>query len=160
MREALFVGDGGEKTALKDATGKRRKLKKQEVERLKNHLAVNLKPGNRQDKSCEATLQVPTRVDLPLGELLNPEMSEIIKDWAMAYTFTLGKITPQHQFNAQGLEGLVSVENVPLYQALLAASKTGIYRIEVFVPHEWADDPLQGDGGFLGDGSSTREDRL
>lgn len=145
---------------MTDTAGKRRKLKKQEIERLKNHLVANLKPGNRQDKACEAALQVPTRVDFPLGELLNPEMYEIIKDWVMAYTFTLGKITPQHQFNAQGLEGLVSVENVPLYQALLAASKTGIYRIEVFVPHRWTGDPLQGDVGFLEDGSSTREDRL
>src|SRR5579885_2118666 len=107
-----------------------------------------------QDQAGDAALQVPTRVDLPLGELLNPEMSEIIKDWAMTYTFTLGQITPQHQFDAQGLEGLVSVENVPLKKALLAASKTGIYRIEIFVPREYL---LRGASGLQEDRSSGQE---
>ncbi len=78
----------------------------------------------------------------------------------MTYTFTLGKITPQHQFNAQGLEGLVSIENIPLHQALLAANKTGLYRIEIFVPPVWKDDPFQGDSEFLEDEISTKEEKL
>lgn len=121
---------------------------------------ASFKPGNRWDTECNAALQAPTRVDLPLGELLNPEMYAIIKDWVMTYTFTLGKITPQHQFNAQGLEGLVSIENIPLHQALLAANKTGLYRIEIFVPHVWKDDPFQGDSEFLEEEISAKEERL
>jgi hypothetical protein len=144
---------------VKDTTGKRRKLRKQEIERLRSCLVASFRPGHRRDTACNAALQVPTRVDLPLGELLNPEMYEIIKDWVMAYTFTLGKITPLHQFNAQGLEGLVSIENIPLHQALLAANKTGIYRIEIFVPHAWKDDPF-GDPGFLENETSPQEERL
>lgn len=75
------------------------------------------------------------RVDLPLGELLNPNMHELLKICLLVgYTFLSGKITPHHQFCAQGIEGLVSIEPVPLNMALLAASKTGIYRIAIFVP--------------------------
>ena len=139
---------------MTNTAGKRRKLTKREVERLRDSFVASFQLGNMQDQAGDAALQVPTRVDLPLGELLNPEMSEIIKDWAMTYTFTLGQITPQHQFDAQGLEGLVSVENVPLKKALLAASKTGIYRIEIFVPREYL---LRGASGLQEDRSSGQE---
>jgi len=65
---------------LTDTTGKLRKLKKREIEHLRDRFVASCEPGNMQDRVCNAALQVPTRVDLPLGELLNPEMSEIIKD--------------------------------------------------------------------------------
>ena len=129
---------------MKDTAGKLRKLKKQEVERLRDRVVVNINSGDMQNQTCNRALQVPTRVDLPLGELANPEMSELIKDWAKTCTFTLGEITPQHQFNAQGIEGLVRIENVPLNMALLAARKIGIYRIEIFVPREWTYDVPRG----------------
>lgn len=145
------------KTDLTDTTGKLRKLKKQEVEHLRDRFVTSFEFRNMQDRACNAALQVPTRVDLPLGELLNPEMREIIKDWAMTYTFILGKITPQHQFNAQGLEGLVSVENVLLHQALLAACRTGIFRIEIFVPRKWTEPLLCGASNLQEGGSNNLE---
>jgi hypothetical protein len=121
---------------LKNAKRRLRKLGKQEVERLRDRFVASINPGDRQEdhQALYAALQVPTRVDLPLGELANPEMSGLLTVWSMTRTFIHGEITPQHQFNAQGIEGLVSVEDVPLSMALMAAKKTGIYRIEIFVP--------------------------
>jgi hypothetical protein len=138
---------------LKDTAGKLRKLKKQEVERLRDRVVVNINSGDMQNQTCNRALQVPTRVDLPLGELANPEMSELIKDWTETCTFTLGEITSQHQFNAQGIEGLVKIENVPLNMALLAARKIGIYRIEIFVPWGWTYNIPQGSSDLEADGS-------
>jgi hypothetical protein len=136
---------------LKDTAGKLRKLKKQEVERLRDRFMTSINAEDMQNQTCNTALQVPTRVDLPLGELANPEMSEFIKGWARTCTFTLGEITPQHQFNAQGIEGLVRIENVPLNMALLAARKIGIYRIEIFVPREWTYDVPRGDSNLEAD---------
>lgn len=133
---------------MEDTVGKLRKLKKQEVDRF----MTRINSEDMQNQTCNAALQVPTRVDLPLGELANPEMSGLIKDWARTCTFTLGEITPQHQFNAQGIEGLVRIENVPLSMALLAARKIGIYRIEIFVPRRWAYDVPRGDSNLDEDG--------
>jgi hypothetical protein len=61
---------------LKDTAGKLRKLKKQEVDRF----MTSTNSEDMQNQTCNVALQVPTRVDLPLGELANPEMSELIKD--------------------------------------------------------------------------------
>lgn len=130
---------------MTDTTGKRRKLKRQEVECLRDHFVRGFTPEDLEDQVRVAVLQVPTRVDLPLGELLNPEMSDFLKVWWMAgCIFIPSKITPQHQFCAQGIEGLVSIETVPLNMALLAASRTGIYRIAIFVPRGWICDHLWG----------------
>lgn len=142
---------------MTNTTGKLRKLKRQEVERLRDRFVAHFKPEDLQDQACVAVLQVPTRVDLPLGELLNPEMSELLKVWSTACTCIPGKITPQHQFCAQGIERLVSIETVPLNMALLAASKTGIYRIAIFVPRLWTCDLLRGASGFQENGSSDLE---
>ncbi len=139
-------------------TGKLRKLKRQEVERLRGFVS-RFKLEDLQDQASVAVLQVPTRVDLPLGELLNPEMAELLAVWLMAgCTFLPGKITPQHQFCAQGLEGMVSIKPVPLHMALLAASRTGIYRIAIFVPRGWACSFLRGASGFQ-DGASEQDRR-
>lgn len=143
---------------MTDTTGKRRKLKRQEVERLRERFVARFKPEDLEDQACVTVLQVPTRVDLPLGELMNPEMSELLKVWLMAgCTFIPGAITSQHQFCAQGIEGMVSIEPVPLCMALLAVSKTGIYRIAIFVPRGWTCGLLRCASGLREDGSSDLE---
>lgn len=112
-----------------------RKLKKHEIERLRDRFVASTKQGDSANRQAlYEALQVKTRIDLPLGELANPEMRGLVQVWSMTKTFVHGEITDQHQFNAQGLEGLVSINDVPLGQALLAAIKTGLYRIEIFVP--------------------------
>ncbi len=139
-------------------TGKLRKLKRQDVERLRDRFVARFKPEDLEDQSCVSVLQVPTRVDLPLGELLNPEMSELLKVWlVVGCTFLPGKITPQRQFCAQGLEGVISIETVPLHMALLAACRTGIYRIAIFVPREWTCGLLRGASSFPVDGSNEQD---
>jgi hypothetical protein len=144
---------------LTGTIGKLRKLKRQEVERLRDRFVARFKPEDLEDQACVSVLQEPTRVDLPLGELLNPEMSELIKVWLVAgCAFIPGAITSQHQFCAQGIEGLVSVEPVPLNMALVAASRTGIYRIAIFVPRGWTCGFLQGASGFQ-DGASEQDRR-
>ena len=115
-----------------------RKLQKREIERLRDHFMHHTQLENSiEDQAFKEALQVGTRVDLPVGELANPEMRGLLMVWSQTRTFTLGTITAQHQFVAQGIEGLVSVEDVPLSMALLAAIKTGLYRIEIFVPYTW-----------------------
>ena len=112
-----------------------RKLKKQEIERLQDRFVASTKRGNSANhQALYEALQIKTRIDLPLGELANPELRGLVLVWSMTKTFVHGEITDQHQFNAQGLEGLVSISGVPLGQALLAAIKTGLYRIEIFIP--------------------------
>ena len=107
-----------------------RKLKKREIERLRDRFVAITKPGDSANRrALYEALQVKTRIDLPLGELANPEMRGLVLVWSMTKAFVHGEITDQHQFNAQGLEGLVSINDVPLGQALLAAIKTGLYRI-------------------------------
>lgn len=142
-------------------TGKLRKLKRQEVERLRDRFVARFKPEDLEDRACVTMLQVPTRVDLPLGELLNPdpELIELLKSCLMTgCTCIPGKITPQHQFCAQGIEGLVSIEPVPLHMALLAASRTGIYRIAIFVPRGWTCELLQ-DASSFQEGRASEQDR-
>lgn len=120
-----------------------RKLKKQEIEHLWNHIIEQARAGNTEDSPFLAALQVSTRIDFPLGELLNPEMRELVMILALTHTFLIGKITEEHRFGTQGIEGLISVQDVPLSTALLVAQKTGIYRIEIFVPHGWRCELLQ-----------------
>jgi hypothetical protein len=142
---------------LTGTTEKLRKLKRQEVERLRDRFVARFKPEDLEDQACVSVLQVRTRVDLPLGELLNPEMIELIRVWLMVgCTFIPGRITPQHQFCAQGLEGLVSIEPIPLNMALFAVSKIGIYRIAIFVPRGWTCGFLRGASGFR-DGASEQD---
>jgi hypothetical protein len=97
---------------LKDTIGKLRKLKKQEVEHLRDRFVASINSEDMRNKTCNIVLQLSIHVDLSLGELANLEMSNLIKDWAKVCPFTLSEITPQHQFNAQGIEGLVKIENV------------------------------------------------
>lgn len=130
---------------MKRQTTELRKLKKQEIEQLQARFEASARQGdNPRYQALHTALQVGTRVDLPLGELANPEMSGFVMVWSMTRPFIHGEITDQHQFNAQGLEGLVSIEDVPLSMALLAAGRTGIYRIEIFVPRNWYRDFYKG----------------
>lgn len=143
---------------MTDTTGKRRKLKRQEGERLRERFVAHSKPEDLENQANVAILQVPTRVDLPLGELFNPEMSELLKAWVLVgCTFLPGKITSQHQFCAQGLEGMVSIEPVPLHMALWAMNKTGIYRIAIFVPHGWTCNLIQDTASLQEDGGCEQD---
>jgi hypothetical protein len=142
---------------LTGMTGKLRKLRRQEVECLRDRFVARFKPEDLEDQACVTVLQVLTRVDLPLGEVLNPEMCELLKFLMIAgCTFTPGKLPPRHQFCAQGIEGMVSIEPVPLLMALEAVSKTGIYRIAIFVPRGWICD-LQGASSLQGGGASEQD---
>jgi hypothetical protein len=107
-------------------------------------------------RPCTRPKRIKTRIDLPLGELANPEMHGLVLVWSMTKTFVHGDITDQHQFNAQGLEGLVSISDVPLGQALLAAMKTGLYRIEIFVPRGGLGIALQ-EGNVRSDDEETED---
>jgi hypothetical protein len=123
---------------VRNTTAPLRKLQKREVAYLRDCLAQRANPsGKEQEPDFLEILEVKTRVDLPLGELANPEMRNLVMVWKMTRTFVYGPITSQHQLNAQGLEGLVSIHDVPLSMALLAAIKTGLHRIDIFVPRNW-----------------------
>lgn len=136
-----------------------RKLKKREIERLRDRFVAITKPGDSANRrALYEALQVKTRIDLPLGELANPEMRGLVLVWSMTKAFVHGEITDQHQFNAQGLEGLVSINDVPLGQALLAAIKTGLYRIEIFVPRGELSPALQEENGRADDDEALEED--
>ena len=135
-----------------------RKLHKREIARLRDRCTQQARSSDKQnDLDFMQALQVNTRVDLPLGEMANPEMNGLLTVWKMTRTFVYGPITSQHQFNAQGIEGLVSIYDVPFYMALLAAIKTGLYRIDIFVPRDWTC-PLLWDIAKLGEDQPTNQD--
>lgn len=72
-------------------------------------------------------------IDLPTGELLNPNLVPLVRVWVLqGRPIVHGEITSRHQFNAQGLEGLVSI-HMPLGMALLTTLKVGTYRSEIFL---------------------------
>jgi hypothetical protein len=112
-----------------------RKLTRREIECLWDHIIQLAQSGNTEDPFW-ARLRVSTCIDFPLGELLNPRMRELVMILAQTRSFIHGEITREHQFGTQGLEGLITVEDVPLSMALLAATKTGIYRIAIFVSRD------------------------
>lgn len=73
------------------------------------------------------------QLDLPTGELANPDLAPLIQVWVLqGRPIVHGMITSRHQFNAQGLEGLVSI-SMPLSMALLASLKSGPSRSEIFL---------------------------
>jgi hypothetical protein len=115
-----------------------RKLKKLELQALVTRFEAGGNPGSVcTDSAFLALLEEEVRVDLPLGELLNPAIAGLVIGWKMqCLPMATGPITDQHQFNAQGLEGLVSI-TMCLAMALLTATKVGRYRMEVFVPPAW-----------------------
>ena len=136
-----------------------RKLQKREVAYLRDCFAQRANPsGKEQELDFLEALEVNTRVDLPLGELANPEMRNLVMVWKMTHTFVYGPITSQHQLNAQGLEGLVSIHDVPLSMALLAAIKTGLYRIDIFVPRDWTGHLLRDIANIEEDTPTNQED--
>jgi hypothetical protein len=142
-----------------NTTEKLRKLQKREVECLRDHFAQRVNPsGKEQELDFLEALEINTRVDLPLGELANPEMRNLVMVWKMTHTFVYGPMTSQHQLSAQGLEGLVSIHDVPLYMALLAAIKTGLYRIDIFVPRDWTGHLLRDIANIEEDTPTNQED--
>ena len=82
-------------------------------------------------------LNQEVRLDLPVGELVNPAIKGLVLAWKFqALPIVEGRITDQHQFNAQGMEGLVSI-SMRLAMALLTATMVDQYRMDVFVPPGW-----------------------
>lgn len=142
-----------------NTTEKLRKLQKREIAYLRDRFAQRANPSDKeQDLDFLEVLKINTRVDLPLGELANPEMRNLVKVWKMTHTFVYGPITSQHQLNAQGLEGLVSIHDVSLSMALLAAIKTGLYRIDIFVPRDWTGHLLRAVANIEEDIPTNQED--
>ena len=116
-----------------------RKLQKTEIAQLRKRFEESAAHGDTPGyREVYQALQVWTRIDLPLGELLNPKLEGWLLGWAMAgHPFTTGPITKRHRFSAQGIEGLMMIEGVSLAHALLASDETSLDRIEIFVPREW-----------------------
>jgi hypothetical protein len=115
-----------------------KKLKKPELQALVTRFEAVGKQGiERTDPAFLALLEEEVRLDLPLGELLNPAIAGLVMVWKIqCLPMVTGPITDQHQFNAQGLEGLVSI-TMRLAMTLLTATKVDLYRMDVFVPPSW-----------------------
>ena len=116
-----------------------RKLKKREIEQLRNVFFQSSIHGDTAEaREVYQALSIDARIDLPLGELCNPRMAGWIWGWRLAgRSFITGEISKNHQFDAQGLEGMVSISGIALTQALLVSDETGLNRIEIFVPRLW-----------------------
>lgn len=115
-----------------------RKLTKSELQSLVTRYKAIGKRGIEQtDPGFLGLLDQEVRLDLPLGELLNPALAGLVIVWKLSgLPMVTGPITDQHQFNAQGLEGLVSI-TMRLAMALLTATKVDLRRMDVFVPPAW-----------------------
>jgi hypothetical protein len=111
-----------------------RKLSKRELLRLTERFARIGRQGiENSDPAFLEALAQEVQVDLPTGELLNPDIEPLVRVWMLqGRPIVHGEITSRHQFNAQGLEGLVSVR-MPLSMALLTTLKAGTYRSEIFL---------------------------
>lgn len=115
-----------------------RKLTKPELRTLVTRFkAVGKRGTERTDSAFLALLEEEVRLDLPLGELANPAIAGLVLAWKLqGLPLVTGAITDQHQFNAQGLEGLVSI-SMRLAMALLTATKVELNRMDIFVSPRW-----------------------
>jgi len=115
-----------------------KKLKKAELQALVRRFeAVGEQGIECTDPVFLALLEEEVRLDMPLGELLNPAIKGLVMVWKLqSLPMSFGEITDQHQFNAQGLEGLVGI-TMRLAMALLTTTKVELDRMDVFVPPQW-----------------------
>jgi hypothetical protein len=120
----------GEEEAVKG----QRKLSKQEVQRLtKRFTRIGQQGIENSDPAFLEALNQEVQVDLPTGELFNPNLVPLVRFWVLqGRPIVHGEITSRHQFNAQGLEGLISIR-MPLSMALLTTLKADPYRSEIFL---------------------------
>lgn len=72
------------------------------------------------------------RLEFPLGELTNENISGFVWAWHAQDRIRIKDIQPTDSFNAQGLEGKVAVETT-YAAALLAARELPPYRRAVYV---------------------------
>src|ERR1700730_346644 len=126
-----------------------RKLTKLELRTLVTRFKAVGKQGTEHtDSAFLALLEEEVRLDLPLGELANPVIAGLVLAWKMqGLSMVTGEITDQHQLNAQGLEGLVSI-SMRLAMALLTATMVDLSRMDVFVPPRWEGGKYYGGGNL------------
>lgn len=122
-----------------------RKLAKPQLRSLVRRFKAVGKQGIEQtDPAFLKLLEVEVRLDMPLGELANPAIAGLVLAWQMqGIPMAFGEITDQHQLNAQGLEGLVSMP-MRLAMTLLAATMVDLNRMDIFVPPKWEGDKYCG----------------
>jgi len=127
-----------------------RKLTKLELRTLVTRFkAVGKQGTERTDSAFLALLEEEVRLDLPLGELANPVIAGLVLAWKMqGLSMVTGEITDQHQLNAQGLEGLVSI-SMRLAMALLTSTMVDLSRMDVFVPPRWEGGKYCGGGNLV-----------
>jgi hypothetical protein len=133
-----------------------KKLTKSELRALVARFQAIGRRGGTQctDPPFLSSLAEEVRLDLPLGELANPRIAGLVLVWRLqGLPMIPGEITDQHQFNAQGLEGAVSIP-MPLSMALLVATMVELNRMDVFVPPAWKG------GRFCGQGEEEEEKDL
>lgn len=130
-----------------------KKLSKQDVRALVTRFENVGKQGTeRTDPEFLNLLQQEVQVDMPLGELGTTAIESMVKLWKLqGLSMVIGEITDRHQYNAQGMEGLVSI-TMRLAAALLTATKVDPYRIEIFVPPRWKG------GKYCAKGSRSEEE--
>ena len=113
-----------------------RKLSRMEVAVLGQRFTESALHGDTPSfQAFYNTLQINAQIELPLGELLNPDLEGFFWGWRMSRgSITTHALPEHHQYAAQGIEGMIRIEWVTLSQALLVADITGPFRIEIFVP--------------------------
>jgi hypothetical protein len=105
-----------------------------EVEHISNDwLAVACLPIPVQD-AFWYRLQVPCKVVMPLGELMNPNLAGYAWVWKLKECIHPEPITDKHRFNANGLEGCFSLGEM-LSTAILIYREVPPDRINIFVPN-------------------------
>lgn len=116
-----------------------RKLSRMEVEALGQRFTESALHGDTPAfQVFYHTLLINARIELPLGELLNPDLEGFFWGWRMSGgSITTHALPEHHQYAAQGIEGMIRIEWVTLSQALLVADITGPFRIEIFVPRHF-----------------------
>src|SRR5437660_7047453 len=117
-----------------------RQLSRMEVTMLQRRFLESSQHGDTSEfRAFHNYIQVVTRVEMPLGEMANPHLEGFFWGWVMSgRPVTTGALPQHHQYAAQGIEGMISIERVTLSQALLVANETGPFRIGIFVPRTFS----------------------
>ncbi len=80
------------------------KQQEQEIDQLCTRLIASSKVrSRRQDQKWMEALEINTRINLPTGEMVNPELPGLVMVCSLTKNFVQGEITDQHQFNSSHL---------------------------------------------------------
>jgi len=110
-----------------------KKLTDKEVQSILSTLEKMSNDPENWDKFYKKYSQIKARLEFPLGELLNKNITGYVWAWKATKKISTAPIDPKDKFNAQGLEGKAIIYPVDLITALLAYRELPKHRRVIYV---------------------------